>query len=54
VSPGAAERAERLRLREKAEVGAPIERPRPRVATGPVISPIKRFFEDEDEEDPAP
>lgn len=31
VSPGAAERAEELRLRDKAETGVPISRPRPRV-----------------------
>ena len=34
VSPGASERAESLRLREKAEHGVLIERPRPRLTQG--------------------
>jgi hypothetical protein len=45
VSPGAIERAERLKLREKAERGVPIERPRPRLTPGVPI------LEEEEEEE---
>jgi hypothetical protein len=37
VSPGATERAEMLHLREKAEKGVPIERPRPRLTAGAAV-----------------
>lgn len=38
VSPGAAERAEKLRLRDKAAIGVPIERPRPRLTPGVALT----------------
>ncbi len=46
VSPGALERAERLNLREKAERGVVIARPRPRLSPG---VPILEMPEDEEE-----
>lgn len=46
VSPGADERAEELHLKEKAEEGTPVERPRPQIGTVPLL-----LEEDEEEEE---
>jgi hypothetical protein len=48
VSPGADDRAKRLRLEEKAADGTHINRPRPRVAT--TLPPLTSIVEDEEEE----
>ena len=51
VSPGAEERAKRLRLEEKAVDGAIIERPRPRISTSlPSLTSIVEEEEEEKEE----
>lgn len=47
VSPGAAERAEILHLREKAERGVAIERPRPRLTPG--VAVLERPEEEEEQ-----
>jgi glycogen synthase len=47
VSPGAAERAEELRLREKAVTGVPLELPRPRLTMD--VHPPTEPLVDEDE-----
>lgn len=48
VSPGAPERAERLRLREKATERTLVDRPRPRV---PLAAPLLREKDDDEEEE---
>jgi glycosyltransferase involved in cell wall biosynthesis len=51
VSPGADDRAKRLRLEEKAVDGTYVNRPRPRVAT--TLPPLTSIVEDEEEEEAA-
>ena len=47
VSPGAEERARRLRLQEKANEGTIIQRPRPKVASN--LPALTEVVEEEDE-----
>ncbi|HWD39978.1 MAG TPA: glycosyltransferase family 4 protein [Fimbriimonas sp.] len=48
VSPGAKERADRLRLEEKAQRGTLVERPRPRVGVGAAVQ-LHEALEEEEE-----
>ncbi|WP_265101633.1 glycosyltransferase family 4 protein [Fimbriimonas ginsengisoli] len=52
VTPGAAERAEELHLREKAKEPAVIERPRPRI--GPLVAPMLDEQDEEEEREGLP